>query len=110
MMRLTEACGGEPGTLAGLAGLGDLVLTCTGELSRNRQVGVSLGEGKKLDDIVSNMRMVAEGIKTSESTVALAEKLGVEMPIAQQIYCVLYEGKDPRDAINDLMLRALKEE
>ena len=108
--RLAEACGGDPSTLAGLAGLGDLVLTCTGHLSRNRQVGVALGGGQKLDEIVSNMRMVAEGVKTSESTVALAEKLSVEMPIAQQIYSVLHEDKDPQDAINELMVRELKEE
>ncbi len=110
IMRLAEACGGEPNTLAGLAGLGDLVLTCTGHLSRNRQVGVALGEGRKCDEIISSMRMVAEGIKTSESTVALAEKLSVEMPIAREIYSVLYEDKDPQDAINELMVRELKEE
>ena len=110
IMRLAEACGGRRNTLAGLAGLGDLVLTCTGHLSRNRQVGVALGEGKKRDEIISSMRMVAEGIKTSESTVALAGNLAVEMPIAQQIYSVLYEDKDPREAINELMVRELKEE
>jgi glycerol-3-phosphate dehydrogenase (NAD(P)+) len=110
IMRLAEACGGEPNTLAGLAGLGDLVLTCTGHLSRNRQVGVALGEGRKCDEIISSMRMVAEGIKTSESTVALAEKLSVEMPIARAVYSVLYEKKDPQDAINELMVRELKEE
>ncbi len=110
IMRLAEACGGEPNTLAGLAGLGDLVLTCTGHLSRNRQVGVALGEGRKRDEIISSMRMVAEGIKTSESTVALAEKLSVEMPIARAVYSVLYEGKDPQHAINELMVRELKEE
>ena len=86
------------------------MLTCTGYLSRNRQVGVALGEGKKRGEIISSMRMVAEGIKTSESTVALAGKLAVEMPIAQQIYSVLYEDKDPRKAINELMVRELKEE
>ena len=110
IMRLAEACGGRRNTLAGLAGLGDLVLTCTGHLSRNRQVGVALGEGKKRGEIISSMRMVAEGIKTSESTVALAGKLAVEMPIAQQIYSVLYEDKDPLAAINELMVRELKEE
>ena len=110
IMRLTEACGGRRETLAGLAGLGDLVLTCTGHLSRNRRVGAALGEGKKLDEIVSNMRMVAEGIKTSKSTVELARMRGVEMPIAQQIYAVLYEGKGPQVAINELMDRELKAE
>ena len=110
IMRLAEACGGRSETLAGLAGLGDLVLTCTGHLSRNRQVGCSLGKGKKLDEIISSMRMVAEGIKTSKSTVALAGKMSVEMPIAQQIFSVLYEDKNPEDAITDLMERELKEE
>jgi glycerol-3-phosphate dehydrogenase (NAD(P)+) len=110
IMRLAEACGGRRDTLAGLAGLGDLVLTCTGELSRNRQVGEALGQGRKLDEIVSSMRMVAEGIKTSESTIALARRLHVEMPIAQQVFSVLYEDKDPHDAISDLMERQLTEE
>ncbi len=110
IMRLAAACGGERNTLAGLAGLGDLVLTCTGQLSRNRRVGIALGEGRKRDEIISSMPMVAEGIKTSESTVALAEKLSVEMPIAREIYSVLYEDKDPRDAINELMVRELREE
>ena len=109
-MRLAEACGGRRETLAGLAGLGDLVLTSTGHLSRNRQVGVALGEGKKLDEIISSMRMVAEGVKTCESTVALAAKLGVEMPIAEQMYRVLYRDKDPREAIDELMVRELREE
>jgi len=110
IMRLAEACGGRRETLAGLAGLGDLILTCTGHLSRNRQVGVALGSGKSLNDIVSNMRMVAEGIKTSKSTVELARMRGVEMPIAQQIYAVLYERKAPQIAINELMDRELKAE
>jgi glycerol-3-phosphate dehydrogenase (NAD(P)+) len=110
IMRLAEACGGRSETLAGLAGLGDLVLTCTGHLSRNRQVGRALGEGQKLDEIISNMRMVAEGIKTSKSTVELADRMSVEMPIAQQIYSVLYEKKNPEDAITELMERELTEE
>ncbi len=110
IMRLVEASGGRRDTLAGLAGLGDLVLTCTGHLSRNRQVGVSLGKGRKLDEIISSMRMVAEGIKTCRSTVALAAKLGVEMPIAQQIYAMLYEDKNPQNAIEELMERELKAE
>ena len=108
--RLAQACGGRKDTLAGLAGLGDLVLTCTGHLSRNRQVGVALGEGKTKAEIISNMRMVAEGIKTSESAVRLANKLGVEMPIAQRIYAVLHEGKNLQEAISELMERELKEE
>ena len=110
IMRLTEACGGHKDTIAGLAGLGDLVLTCTGNLSRNRQVGVALGEGKTKVEIISSMRMVAEGIKTSDSTFTLANKLGVEMPIAQQIYAVLYQDKNLQEAINELMERELKEE
>jgi glycerol-3-phosphate dehydrogenase (NAD(P)+) len=110
IMRLAEACGGESATLAGLAGLGDLVLTCTGHLSRNRQVGVALGEGRRLEEIISSMRMVAEGIKTSESTAALARTLSVDMPIARQVYSVLHEEKDPRDAIDELMVRELREE
>jgi glycerol-3-phosphate dehydrogenase (NAD(P)+) len=109
-MRLTEACGGRRETLAGLAGLGDLVLTCTGHLSRNRQVGVALGQGRTRTEIISSMRMVAEGINTCESTVRLAGKLGVEMPIADQIYSVLYEDKNPNDAVAELMDRELKEE
>jgi len=110
IMRLAEACGGRRDTLAGLAGLGDLVLTCTGHLSRNRQVGVALGEGARLEDIVSRMRMVAEGVKTSKSAVTLARRLGVEMPIAEEVYAILYEDKDPGDAINALMERELTEE
>ena len=110
IMRLTEACGGRKETLAGLAGLGDLVLTCTGHLSRNRQVGVALGEGKTKAEIISSRRMVAEGIKTSESTIALARKLHVEMPIAQQIHAILHEDKNLSVAIDELMERELKEE
>lgn len=110
IMRLAEACGGKRETLAGLAGLGDLVLTCTGQLSRNRQVGVELGKGRSVDEIISNMRMVAEGIRTSESTIRLAERKGVEMPIAQQVYEVLYDGKNLDGAIAELMERELKEE
>jgi glycerol-3-phosphate dehydrogenase (NAD(P)+) len=110
IMRLAEACGGRRDTLAGLAGLGDLVLTSTGHLSRNRQVGVALGRGSRLEEIVRSMRMVAEGVKTSQSTVTLARKLGVEMPIAEEVYSILYENKKPRDAISALMERELTEE
>ena len=110
LMRLVEACGGRRETLSGLAGLGDLVLTSYGSLSRNRRVGIALGQGKNIDDVISNMRMVAEGVKTAKSTVALARKLKVEMPIAEKIYSVLYEGLKPQDAIDDLMERKLKEE
>jgi len=108
--RLVIACGGKRETLAGLAGLGDLVLTAYGNLSRNRRVGIALGQGRKIDEVLSGMRMVAEGVRTAASTVALARKLNIEMPIADQMYSVLYEGKKPQDAINDLMERKLKEE
>lgn len=110
IMRLAEACGGRRETLAGLAGLGDLVLTCTGHLSRNRQVGVALGEGARLDEVVASMRMVAEGVRTSQSTVTLARKLGIEMPIAEEVYSILYEGKTPADAVSALMERELTRE
>jgi glycerol-3-phosphate dehydrogenase (NAD(P)+) len=108
--RLAVACGGKRETLSGLAGLGDLVLTAYGSLSRNRRVGIALGQGKHIDEVLSNMRMVAEGVKTAKSTVALARKCNVEMPITEKMYSVLYEGLAPQDAINDLMDRRLKEE
>ncbi|PYR65679.1 MAG: glycerol-3-phosphate dehydrogenase [Acidobacteria bacterium] len=110
MTRLVVACGGRRETLSGLAGLGDLVLTAYGSLSRNRRVGVALGQGKNIDDVLSSTRMVAEGVKTAKSTVALARKLDVEMPIAEKMYAVLYEGLKPQDAIDDLMERKLREE
>ena len=108
--RLALAMGGHPKTLAGLAGLGDLVLTCTGDLSRNRMVGVELAKGRKLDEIVNSMKMVAEGIKTTSATVDLARQHGVEMPIAQQMHAMLHQGRPPREAIRQLMERALKGE
>jgi glycerol-3-phosphate dehydrogenase (NAD(P)+) len=108
--RLVVACGGKRETLSGLAGLGDLVLTSYGSLSRNRRVGIALGQGKKIDEVISHMRMVAEGVKTTKSTVELAHKLNVEMPIAEKMYSVLYEHLKPHDAIADLMERRLKEE
>jgi glycerol-3-phosphate dehydrogenase (NAD(P)+) len=108
--RLVVACGGRRETLSGLAGLGDLVLTSYGSLSRNRRVGIALGHGKKIDEVISHMRMVAEGVKTTKSTVELARKLKVEMPIAEKMYSVLYEELKPQDAISDLMERKLKEE
>lgn len=107
--RLAVAAGGNPLTLAGLAGLGDLVLTCTGELSRNRQVGIELGRGRKLADVVSSMRMVAEGVKTTEAALALADRLGVDLPIAQQVAAV-FAGRSPLDALRELMDRSLKAE
>jgi glycerol-3-phosphate dehydrogenase (NAD(P)+) len=108
--RLAVACGGRRETLTGLAGLGDLVLTSYGALSRNRRVGIALGRGRRIGEITSGMRTVAEGVKTAKSTVELARKLDVEMPIAEKMYAVLYEGLNPQLAIDDLMDRRLKEE
>jgi glycerol-3-phosphate dehydrogenase (NAD(P)+) len=96
--------------LAGLAGLGDLVLTCTGELSRNRSVGVQLARGRSVDEIVAGMRMVAEGIKTTDAVVDLAARFQVEMPIASEMYRLLHSGASPREAIQRLMERSLKVE
>lgn len=104
--RLAVACGGHPQTMAGLAGLGDLVLTCTGGLSRNRSVGVELGKGRKLDEIIAGMHgMVAEGVLTTNAAVGLARKMNVEMPITEQMHAILQEGKPPREAIRELMTR-----
>jgi len=110
MTRLGVALGAQPATFAGLAGMGDLVLTCTGDLSRNRTVGMELGRGRSLEEILAGMSMVAEGVKTTLSTYQLAAKLGVEVPITDQMYRILYEGKSPRQAVGDLMLRELKPE
>ena len=110
LTRLVVASGGNRDTVSGLAGLGDLVLTSYGGLSRNRRVGIALGQGKHIDEVLSNMRMVAEGVKTTKSVVALARKLNIEMPIAEKMYSVLYEGQKPQDAIRKLMERKLKEE
>lgn len=104
--RLAVVCGARPDTMAGLAGVGDLVLTCTGGLSRNRTVGVELGRGRKLDDIIAGMHgMVAEGVLTTNAAVGLARKAGVEMPITEQMYAILHQGRPPRDAIRELMTR-----
>jgi len=104
--RLAVACGGRTETMAGLAGLGDLVLTCTGGLSRNRTVGVELGHGRKLDDIIAGMHgMVAEGVLTTNAAIGLSRKMGVEMPITEQMHAILHEGKSPQEAIRDLMSR-----
>lgn len=108
--RLGVACGARQETFGGLAGLGDLVLTCTGQLSRNRSLGISIGQGLDLQEATSQTRMVAEGVLTTRATVALAEKLQVEMPITQQMYEVLYKGKSPREGIASLLERRLKEE
>ena len=111
MTRLVVACGGRAETMAGLAGLGDLVLTCTGGLSRNRSVGVELGRGKKLPEILASMHgMVAEGIFTTTAAVGLARVRGVEMPITAQMDAILHHGKAPRDAIYELMTRSGKSE
>jgi glycerol-3-phosphate dehydrogenase (NAD(P)+) len=110
MTRLAVAMGGRAQTLAGLAGLGDLVLTCTGELSRNRMVGIELARGRKLDEIVGSMQMVAEGVKTTEAAVELAHRFGVEMPITELMYRMLYHGLSPREAVRRLMERSLKGE
>ena len=108
--RLGVRMGANPLTFAGLAGMGDLVLTCTSNLSRNRTVGLKLGEGMKLDEILAEMNAVAEGVRTTRSVHALSQQLGVEMPIVHQVHAILYEDKDPRQALFDLMTRALKQE
>jgi len=111
MSRLSVACGAKPQTMAGLAGMGDLVLTCTGGLSRNRSVGVELGKGRKLADIIGGMHgMVAEGVLTTNAAVGLAQKMNVEMPITEQMYAILHDGKSPKDAIRELMTRPGKVE
>ncbi|MDG4475507.1 NAD(P)H-dependent glycerol-3-phosphate dehydrogenase [Thiovibrio frasassiensis] len=108
--RLGVAMGANPLTFSGLAGMGDLVLTCTGDLSRNRQVGLKLGQGKTLQQILAEMKMVAEGIKTTRSAMALAKKIGVEMPILEQVYAMIYEDKPCGEAVQSLLSRDQKEE
>ena len=110
MVRLGAAMGADARTFAGLSGIGDLVLTCTGGLSRNRSVGVQLGQGKKLADILAGTRTVAEGVSTAKAAKALAERHLVEMPIVREVCAVLFEGKDPRRAVTDLMERAARQE
>jgi glycerol-3-phosphate dehydrogenase (NAD(P)+) len=111
MTRLVVACGGRRETMAGLAGLGDLVLTCTGGLSRNRSVGEQLGRGRKLPEIIAGMHgMVAEGVLTTHAAIGLAQRHGVEMPIAEKMYAVLHDGKPPHEAIHELMTRSAKSE
>ena len=110
MTRLAVAMGGRVQTMAGLAGLGDLVLTCTGDLSRNRAVGVELAHGRKLDEIIRSMKTVAEGIKTTNAVVDLARRYSVEMPISEQMFQMLHFAISPRDAIQRLMERSLKGE
>lgn len=108
--RLGVALGAEPLTLAGLAGMGDLILTCTGGLSRNRSVGIALGEGRSLDEVIAEMTMVAEGVRTTKSARALAKKLSVEMPIVEEVHALLFEERSPHVAVENLMLREPKPE
>ena len=110
LARLGIALGGEPLTFSGLAGMGDLIATCISPQSRNRHVGVELGRGRSLDEIVADMNMVAEGVKTSRAVVDLAARHGVEMPIAEQVVAVLYEGKHAADLVPALMHRRQRAE
>ncbi len=110
MTRLVVKMGGDLLTLSGLPGLGDLILTCTGELSRNRKVGIQIARGKKLKEILSEMRMVAEGVRNARSVYLLAQRLAVEMPIVEQMDLVLYQDKKPLEAVRDLLQRSLKAE
>lgn len=110
MTRLAVCMGADPMTLAGLPGLGDLVLTCTGDLSRNRAVGLQISRGKSLQEIIVSTRTVAEGVRNTRSLHSLAQRLGVELPIVEQMYQVLYAGKKPAEAVRDLMQRSLKPE
>ena len=110
MTRLTVALGGKPETLSGLAGLGDLVLTCNGTLSRNRHVGFELGRGRALPEILAEMNMVAEGVGTTEALMALAREHHIDLPITEQVYSFLHLGNSPRDAIRAIMERPLKRE
>jgi glycerol-3-phosphate dehydrogenase (NAD(P)+) len=110
LTRLGVAMGGEPLTFAGLAGMGDLIATCVSSQSRNNRVGTELGKGRSLDEIISEMNMVAEGVKTTQAVLDLADRYGIEMPIAQQVGRVLYEGARPREAVLALMTREAKPE
>ncbi len=110
MNRLGTRLGADPLTLSGLAGVGDLLLTCTGELSRNYTVGKQIGQGKALDDIISEMRMVAEGVKTTRSVYNLSKKLGVDLPICNEVYAVLFDGRPVEQTVARLMNRSLKHE
>jgi glycerol-3-phosphate dehydrogenase (NAD(P)+) len=108
--RLGAARGGDPLTFAGLSGMGDLVLTCTGDLSRNRSLGLAIGQGRHLGEILAEMDEVVEGVVTSRSARELAARVGVEMPITEQVCAVLHEDKDPRQAVLDLISRQLRDE
>jgi glycerol-3-phosphate dehydrogenase (NAD(P)+) len=102
--------GAEPQTLSGLSGMGDLVLTCTSDLSRNHRVGVQLGKGEDIGAVLQGMTMVAEGVRTCRSVFSLAQRLSVEMPIVEQVYALLYTGKPPRQVVADLLAREVKPE
>jgi glycerol-3-phosphate dehydrogenase (NAD(P)+) len=108
--RLGAARGGDPMTFAGLSGMGDLVLTCTGDLSRNRSLGLAIGQGRRLEDILAEMDEVVEGVVTSRSAHELAARVGVEMPITAQVCAILHEGKEPRQAVLELISRELRDE
>jgi glycerol-3-phosphate dehydrogenase (NAD(P)+) len=108
--RLVSRLGGREETLSGLAGVGDLIVTCMSRHSRNRYVGEQIGQGWSLQEVLDNMVMVAEGVKTTKAAVALSRRSGVELPIAEQVYRVLFYGKDPKKAIKDLMVRKAKKE
>ncbi|MDH3973274.1 MAG: NAD(P)H-dependent glycerol-3-phosphate dehydrogenase [Deltaproteobacteria bacterium] len=110
MLRLGVKMGANAMTFSGLSGLGDLVLTCTGDLSRNRNVGLRLGKGEKIGDILSDMKMVAEGVKTAKAAYDLSRKISVEMPITECIYNIIYNDMNAREAVSTLMTRELKEE
>ena len=108
--RLGLKLGANPQTFSGLAGVGDLMLTCTGTISRNHTIGKKIGEGKKLEEILGEMRMVAEGVKTAKSVYNLSRKLSVEMPISHEVYNVLYRERSPAEAVYRLMTRDLRHE
>lgn len=108
--RIGLALGADPHTFSGLSGVGDLILTCTGSLSRNHTVGLKLGQGKKIDEILKEMKMVAEGVKSTKSVFNLGKKLGIELPICEEIYGVIYNDEDPQRSVSRLMTRSLKEE
>ncbi len=108
--RLGAALGGCPGTFAGLAGAGDLILTCTGTLSRNRSVGLAIGRGRRLDEVLAEMKMVAEGVPTTRAALALADREGIDMPIARKVREILFEGRTAAEAVGDLLARPLRGE
>ena len=111
MTRLAIACGGRRQTLAGLSGIGDLVLTCTGSLSRNRAVGIELGRGRQLPEILASLHgKVAEGVRSTHAALGLAARYGVEMPITEQMDAILHHNKSPREAIRELMARPGRDE